>query len=80
MVPGEEQAHLSRFSTEGYLLTEPHHYRRPGFPLESLFFLPSAGKTAAELDELGQLPDFFVHRKKAILQLEPYFKALERHA
>jgi len=77
MIPGEDMVHLSRFSTEGYLLTEPYHYHRAGFPLESVFYIPKAGKTAAELDELGELPNFFVHRKMAIVQLEPYLKLLE---
>jgi XTP/dITP diphosphohydrolase len=77
IIPGEKLVHLARFSTEGYLLTEPYHYRRAGFPLESLFYIPQAGKTAAELDELGQLPNFFVHRKQAIIELEPYLKKLE---
>ena len=80
MIPGEAQVHIARFSTEGYLLTEPYHYRRLGFPLESLFYLPQAGKTAAELDEQGQLQNFFIHRKQAILQLAPYFKQLEQYA
>jgi len=77
MIPGKNQVHLSRFSTEGYLLTEPYYYRRTGFPLESIFYIPKAGKTAAELDELGELTNFFVHRKMAIVQLEPYLKLLE---
>jgi len=73
-----DKLHVTHSSTDGYIITEPKGIRKPGFPMESIFYLPDLDKTAAELDQEGNLENYLTHRKNAIIKLEPYLKELEK--
>lgn len=67
--------HVAESRANGEIAREPAGPLSPGFPYDTIFYLPERGKTAAEVrGELG--PDYLPLRKKAILQLEPYLKEL----
>ncbi len=66
-------------SVRGMIPYDPCTARVAGFPFRSIFYLPSLGKTVAELSPEGQAR-FMNHRKTAILQLEPYLRELASYA
>ena len=69
---------IVKASTDGYIITEPKGVRKPGFPMESIFYLPNLNRTAAELDQEGIQENYLNHRKNAIMKLEPYLRQLEK--
>lgn len=73
-----EALHLGHGFVAGVIPNEPSPVRVPGFPFRSIFFLPQFGKAIAELPPQAQA-DFMNHRKKAIIELEPYLRELERN-
>lgn len=72
-----EALHITQSSTEGYIISEARGISKPGFPMESIFYLPKLDKTAAELDQEGNLENYLTHRKNAIMKLDRYLRQLE---
>lgn len=73
------EIHVADVAINGYISEQPSSARDLGFPFRSIFYLPEAGKIVTDLEPQAQ-HDFMNHRKQAIIQLEPYLKALAEHA
>ncbi len=65
-------------TTLGSIAMEPRGIPAIGFPYRRLFIPQGSTKTHGELTPKDKATGYLNHRKKAILELEPYFKMLER--
>lgn len=64
----------SRSETMGEVSRMPQGEHAKGFPYDAIFYLPHEGQTVAQ----SKAKNYLSHRKKAILELARYLKALSR--
>lgn len=71
-LPATGTSYIGHGAMVGELAREARGAHEPGFPYDAVFYLPERGATVAEYAGASYLK----HRKQAILELDPYLKAL----